>query len=93
MALLALLAAGAGLMALCLAMPRHRRQLRLAPPRRAAQQRLRWTGAAAIVLSLLFCSLAWGWSIGPVAWLGLLTLAGLGLVFLLPVVEQRSLRS
>ncbi len=93
MAVLALLAAAAGLMAFCLAMPRHRRQLRLVSSRPAVQTSLRWAGAIAISLSLLLCGLAWGWSIGPVAWLGLLTLAGLGLVFLLPLLEKRSVRS
>lgn len=92
-ALLAMLAAIAGLMALCLAMPRHRRQLQWGSPRPGAQRRLRGTGAAAIAVSLLFCGLAWGWSIGPVAWLGLLTLAGLSLVFLLPMVEKLSART
>jgi hypothetical protein len=92
-ALLAGLAALAGFTALCLAMPRHHRQLRKTAPRRRTQWLLRSTGAAGLALALLFSGQAWGWSIGPVAWLGLLTLAGLTLAFLLPLAERLVRRS
>ncbi len=83
MALLAMLAAIAGFTGLCLAMPRHHRQIHWRVPRPSTLAWLRVIGAAGVAVSLLFCGLAWGWGIGPVAWLGLLTLAGLAVIFLL----------
>lgn len=92
MALLALLAATAGFIALCLAMPRHRRQFRRAPLRPAAHWRLRCLGAAGLGTALLLCAMIWGIGMGAVAWLGLLTGGGLALVFLLPALERLSVR-
>ncbi len=33
---------------------------------------------------MLVSAAAWGWAMGPVGWFGLISLAGLALVFLLP---------
>ena len=79
----------AGMLALCLAMDRHHAQVikgkKPHPPRRIG---LRIAGWSLIAGALWLCSLAWGWAIGPVAWLGLLSAAALGLVFLLPYAPR-----
>jgi hypothetical protein len=45
---------------------------------------LRSAGWLALLASLVLCAQAWGWAMGPVAWFGVLSLAGLLLVMLLP---------
>lgn len=51
-----------------------------------ARERLlfRLLGWPLLALALALCFMAWGWSIGAVAWLGWLTVAGTLLVFVLP---------
>ena len=82
--LVAALLAYSGLTALCLAMNRHHRQLwhRPVSPQRAVVLRL--IGAALLGGSLLASTAAIGVSRGIVAWFGVLPLAALALVGLLP---------
>lgn len=74
----------AGMVALCLGVERHYKQIWQRVPTPARRKALRLGGWLALGASLLVCAQAWGWAMGPVAWLGLLSLAGLGLVLLLP---------
>ncbi|WP_149536610.1 DUF3325 domain-containing protein [Siccirubricoccus phaeus] len=83
MAVLALGLAYPGFLLLSLAMDRHHRELLGGAPPRPRRLALRLTGAALLGLSTLPCFALWGWSIGPVAWCGVLTVAALGLVALL----------
>lgn len=78
----------AALLALCLAMDRHHAQVLHGKPQRSRRQLLRLAGWALLAAALWLCSLAWGWAIGPVAWFGLLSMAALGLVFLLPYAPR-----
>lgn len=74
----------AGMAGLCLAMPRHQRQvwpsLVLSPLYR---QILRALAAGMLALALLPCIRAWGTSVGVVLWLGYLSAGALCLVLLL----------
>jgi hypothetical protein len=80
----ALALAYAGMLALCFGLERHYKHVwrQLPSPRR--RRALRIGGWLALAASLLVSATAWGWAMGPVGWLGLISLAGLGLVFLLP---------
>ncbi|BAN50196.1 DUF3325 domain-containing protein [Metapseudomonas resinovorans] len=73
-----------GMLALCLGMERHFKQVWQRSPRPALRHGLRAGGWLALVLSLLASVAAWGWAMGPVGWFGLISLAGFGLVLLLP---------
>ncbi len=88
MAALALALAYTGFTCLCLAMERHYRQVWAGVPSASRQNSLRGTGWLCLVLSLLPCFSVWGAAIGTVAWFGLLSLAGLGLGFLLPYAPR-----
>lgn len=91
MTLLAFALAYAGFLGLCLSMDRHHQDLmgrRPKPPRRHALRALGW---ALLALSAWPCVAAWGWAMGPVCWLGLLTAAALPLVFLLPYAPRAAL--
>lgn len=74
----------AGLAWLCLAMDRHHRQVAGGTVQPGIARLLRLAGFAALVLSFAAAIAAEGWSLGPVAWFGSLTAAGLALVLLLP---------
>ncbi|MFJ2982016.1 MULTISPECIES: DUF3325 domain-containing protein [unclassified Pseudomonas] len=74
----------AGMLGLCQGLERHYKHVwnRACP---ASWRRvLRGAGWLALALSLLLCAQAWGWAMGPVAWFGVMSLAGLVLVLLLP---------
>ncbi|MNP76980.1 hypothetical protein D3C76_1743170 [compost metagenome] len=45
---------------------------------------MRTAGWLALLASLVLCAQAWGWAMGPVAWFGAMSLAGMVLVMLLP---------
>ena len=79
-----LLASLAGFVALALAMDKHCKHLlrRVLPPRWL--QVLRIAGGSLLVLALMLSFEHLGWSVGAVAWLGWLTVAGIVLVFYLP---------
>jgi hypothetical protein len=72
----------AGFAALCLGMDRHYETVfgRALPRRHRAP--LRAFGGAALVLSLWASAAVWGWRYGMVEWIGILTLAGLLLIWL-----------
>ncbi|MBH3396759.1 MULTISPECIES: DUF3325 domain-containing protein [Pseudomonas] len=74
----------AGMLGLCQGLERHYKQVwsRACPP--ALRVGLRSAGWLALLASLMMCTQAWGWAMGPVAWFGALSLAGLLLVMLLP---------
>ena len=79
----------AGMTALCFAMERHARQLRPAGfGRGPAVAALRLLGVLGLAAAFWTCGMAWGWTMGPVSWFGVLTAAGLLLVFLLPWVPR-----
>ena len=82
-ALAALLLALAGFAALALSMHRHHRDLFGGPPSRWRVVALRSVGWALLGLSLAACSLESGWAVGPLLWIGLLTLAALVVVLTL----------
>jgi hypothetical protein len=84
MLLLALTLAYGAYVSLCLAMPRHCGQVFGREPRAGRRAALMCAGWAGIALSLLACVHAAGWQFGPVYWVGLLVVAGVLLVFLLP---------
>ena len=84
MAVLALSLAYTGLAGLCLAMPRHHRQVWTRDPRPAARTGLRVAGWLCLALSPLPCVVVWGAAAGTVAWFGVLSAAGFVLAFSLP---------
>ncbi|MFB4394180.1 MULTISPECIES: DUF3325 domain-containing protein [unclassified Pseudomonas] len=79
-----LLLAYNGMVALCLGLERHYRQVWQRVPGAGWRQVLRGLGWLALLASLGASVAAWGWAMGPIAWLGLVSMAGLALVLLLP---------
>ncbi len=73
-----------GFVLLALAMERQGEWLLRRVPTPREQLVFRLLGWPLLFAALALCFLAWGWSIGPVAWLGWLTMAGVILVFALP---------
>lgn len=83
--LLGLALAYAGMACLSFAMDRHHEQLtcgREVPARRRAA--LRVLGALLLTAAVVPCVLAWGPTVGPVAWLGFLSAGALPVALLLP---------
>ncbi|ATP44152.1 iron uptake protein [Pseudomonas putida] len=74
----------AGMLALCQGLERHYKHVWNRPCPRGLRLGLRGVGWLALLVSLLLCAQAWGWAMGPVAWFGSLSLAGMLLVMLLP---------
>jgi len=68
--------------ALSLAMDRHYADIhgRGAEPGAQLRKRGRWLGSLALTLAFIICVRDSGWGIGPVAWLGTMTVAALLLV-------------
>lgn len=79
-----LLLAYNGMVALCLGLERHYKQVWQRVPGAGRRQVLRALGWLALLGSLGASVAAWGWAMGPIAWLGLVSMAGLALVLLLP---------
>ncbi|OEC32745.1 Protein of unknown function [Pseudomonas cuatrocienegasensis] len=79
-----LLLAYAGMAALCLGMERHFKQVWQHLPSPGQRQALRLAGWALLAGSFAACVLAWGWAMGPVGWLGQVSLGGFLLLMLLP---------
>lgn len=73
-----------GMLALCLGLERHYKQVWGRVPARGLRVALRVAGWLALAVSFWLCGLAWGWAIGPVAWCGVISLAGFVLVMVLP---------
>ncbi|MEN5033924.1 DUF3325 domain-containing protein [Pseudomonas sp. TWI929] len=74
----------AGMLGLCQGLERHYQQVWHRTCPRALRIGLRGAGWLALLVSLVLCAQAWGWAMGPVAWFGALSLAGMLLVMLLP---------
>ncbi|MGJ7519352.1 DUF3325 domain-containing protein [Variovorax sp. LT1P1] len=91
--LLSLTCAFVGMAALAGAMDRHHEQMvgraAVPPMRRRALQAL---GCVLLGISLGCCIAAWGASVGPIAWWGLLTLGAGGVVLLLSALGRRTPR-
>ncbi len=83
MNLMAFFLAFGGFAALSLAMERHYEDAFDRTLSRPQQRALRGLGSAALGLSLWVCALADGWSYGSIQWIGLLTAAGLLLIWIL----------
>lgn len=79
-----LLLAYSGMLGLCLGLERHYRQVWPRVPGPVLRRVLRMGGWLALLGSFAASVAAWGWAMGPIGWCGLLSLAGLGLVLLLP---------
>ncbi|SAI68302.1 membrane protein [Bordetella ansorpii] len=73
----------AGFSALCLAMDRHYEDVFDREIPRRHRLLLRLMGWLGLALSLGACAAAWGWSYGTVEWVGILSLAGLLLIWFL----------
>lgn len=74
----------AGMLGLCQGLERYYKQVWNRACPRVLRIGLRSAGWLALLASLVLCAQAWGWAMGPVAWFGVLSLAGLLLVMLLP---------
>lgn len=73
---------------LCLSMPRHYRQVWGRESSSARKLLLRVQGWLTMALSFLCAVRAIGWAVGPVEWIGLLSVSGLALVLLLPYAPR-----
>jgi hypothetical protein len=80
----AVLFAYVGMLLLCLGMQRHYKQVWNRVPSWWLQRGLRGLGWAALMVSFALCVMAWNWAMGPAAWGGVISLAGFGLVMMLP---------
>jgi hypothetical protein len=80
----AVLFAYAGMLMLCLGLERHYKQVWGRPPAGWLRISLRLAGWGALLMSFGLCAQAWGWAMGPVAFFGVISLAGFGLVVMLP---------
>ncbi|MBC3434534.1 DUF3325 domain-containing protein [Pseudomonas sp. BW16M2] len=73
-----------GMIALCLGLERHYKQVWGLPPSLSLRRALRGSGWLALAASFAASVAAWGWAMGPIGGLGLVSLAGLALVLVLP---------
>jgi hypothetical protein len=80
----ALLLACGGMLGLCLGLERHYKQLWQRLPSPMLRRGLRGVGWVLLAASFAVSVQVWGWAMGPVAWFGLISLAGLSVAFLLP---------
>jgi len=79
--LIALLAAFAGFTGICVSMAKHQREVWKEPLERHAILALRVSGAASLLLAWAISCRSWGLGMGTVAWVCLIGLAPLILVF------------
>ncbi|MCQ2999465.1 DUF3325 domain-containing protein [Pseudomonas syringae] len=86
-----LMLAYSGMLGLCLGLERHFKQIWQRPPSVLFCRLLRVAGWSALAASFATCVFAWGWAMGPVGWFGLISLAGLALVLLLPYAARLSI--
>jgi hypothetical protein len=77
-----------GLLALCLAMPKHYRQVFARSPGNTPVHLFRLGGGLSLSTSLAAAGATNGWSFGPVEWIGMVAVTGLALVFMLPYVPR-----
>lgn len=80
-----------GLLALCLAMPKHYRQVMQHVPATTVHLLLRMGGWLTLIVSFAVSVAASGWSFGPVEWVGWLAVTGLCLVFSLPHIPRTAM--
>lgn len=73
-----------GMLALCLGLERHYKQVWGRAPARGLRVALRVAGWSALAISFWVSGVAWGWAMGPVAWFGAISLAGFAVAMLLP---------
>lgn len=78
------LLAYSGMLGLCLGLERHFKQVWQRVPSLMLRRVLRVGGWLALLASFAASVAAWGWAMGPIGWFGLISLAGLALVLLLP---------
>jgi hypothetical protein len=83
-----LLLAFSGMLGLCLGLERHFKQIWQRAPSPGLRRTLRTAGWLALAASFATSVLAWGWAMGPVGWFGLMSLAGISLVLLLPYAAR-----
>lgn len=79
-----LLLAYSGMLGLCLGVERHFKQVWQRVPGPLLRRGLRLGGWLGLAGSFVASAAAWGWAMGPIGWFGLVSLAGLALVLLLP---------
>ena len=79
-----LLLAYSGMISLCLGLERHYKHVWPRVPTPVWRRGLRLLGWLALLGSFAASVAAWGWAMGPIGWFGLISLAGLALVLLLP---------
>lgn len=79
-----LLLAYSGMLGLCLGVERHFKQVWQRVPGPLLHRALRLGGWLGLAASFFASVAAWGWAMGPIGWFGLISLAGLALVLLLP---------
>jgi hypothetical protein len=77
-----------GLLALCLAMPKHYRQVFAEAPAATPVHLFRLGGWLSLGVSLVAAIVVNGWSFGPVEWVGMLAVSGLTLVLVLPYAPR-----
>ena len=77
-----------GLLALCLAMPKHYRQIFAQAPAGGCVYLFRLGGWLSLSISLVASIATNGWSFGPVEWTGMVALTGLALVLMLPYLPR-----
>jgi hypothetical protein len=78
----------AGLSGLCLAMDKHHRQALRRSGSAAGARGLRAIGGVLLALSGVYSVIAWGASVGPIAWFGMLSAAAVLIVVLLPYAPR-----
>ena len=83
-----LLLAYSSMLALCQGLERHYKQVWGRAPTLGLRRVLRLAGWLLLVASLWASAQAWGWAMGPIGWLGLLSLSGLLLAWLLPYTPR-----
>ena len=82
MMLLAITVSFSAFTALSLAMEKHQLELHGKAQASAARMRLwRWLGWALLTLSFALCVWDHGWALGPVLWLGAMTISGMLIAF------------
>lgn len=85
---LALALCYSGWLAICLAMPKHCRQVLRREPAPSARTVLKGVGGISLATSLGVLVKSNGWSFGPVEWVAQLTVTSLFLVLLLPYAPR-----
>lgn len=79
-----------GMLSLCFGLERHYKQTWQYVPTVLVRHTLRTLGWLALTASFAVCVMLWGWAMGPVGWLGLVSVLGLAWVFVLPYAGRYS---